>query len=252
MGSIVSINSYRKGVGKSHAAANISVLLTEQGKRVALVDADLDSPGAYYLFGLKEDEVKYTLNDYLLGKCSIKETAINLSPRLKTKLAGQLFLITGRNSYQKELSPVFHQGTPAHLLKEAFRALEMELALDCLIIDTQAGLSQTTLLLMALSKVLAVMMSLDQQDYQGTGVTVEIARKLDVPRTVLIVNNAPSMFSFDDIRTEVEQTYHCPVVAVLPYAEELLSLMGLDVFVLRYPNHPLTAELKGAALMLTS
>jgi len=34
----------------------------------------------------------------------------------------------------------------------------------------------------------------DQQDYQGTSVTVEVARKLDVPRLLMIVNKVPAMF----------------------------------------------------------
>ena len=56
-----------------------------------------------------------------------------------------------------------------------------------LMIDTHPGLNEETLLSIAISDALVIILRPDQQDYQGTSVTVEVARKLDVPRLVLIV-----------------------------------------------------------------
>ena len=95
-----------------------------------------------------------------------------------------------------------------------------------------------------------IILRLDQQDYQGTGVTVEVARKLDVPRLLLIVNKVPSVFDAADVKAQVEQTYNCEVAAVLPHADEMMTLASSGIFVLRYPNHPITAALKQVAAML--
>ena len=46
MNSIVTIHSFRRGVGKTSLAANLAVLLALQGRRVALVDRDFQTPSA--------------------------------------------------------------------------------------------------------------------------------------------------------------------------------------------------------------
>jgi septum site-determining protein MinD len=90
----------------------------------------------------------------------------------------------------------------------------------------------------------------DQQDFQGTSVTVEVARKLDVNRIVLIVNKTPPVWNFDDVQKRVESTYNCVVAAVLPHSDELMTLASEGVFVAKYPDHSITKKLKNAALLL--
>jgi septum site-determining protein MinD len=48
----------------------------------------------------------------------------------------------------------------------------------------------------------------------------------------------------------VEQTYGCRVAAVLPHAEEMMTLASAGLFVLRYPDHPITTALQQVAQML--
>ena len=71
MSQIISIHSFRGGTGKSNSTANLSAMLASLGKRVAVVDTDIQSPGVHILFGMEEEEIKYSLNDYLWGNCSI-------------------------------------------------------------------------------------------------------------------------------------------------------------------------------------
>jgi septum site-determining protein MinD len=119
-------------------------------------------------------------------------------------------------------------------------------------IDTHPGLNEETLLSIAISDALAIILRPDQQDYQGTGVTVEVARKLDVPRLLLIVNKVPSVFDAADVKSRVEQAYHCAVAAVLPHSEEMMALASASIFALRYPDHPVTAEFKRVAATLVA
>jgi MinD-like ATPase involved in chromosome partitioning or flagellar assembly len=79
-----------------------------------------------------------------------------------------------------------------------------------------------------------------------------VARKLDVPRLVLIVNKVPSVFDVADVRARVEQTYGCEVAAVLPHSDEIMTLASAGIFVLRYPDHPITAALKQVAAKLVA
>jgi MinD-like ATPase involved in chromosome partitioning or flagellar assembly len=87
----------------------------------------------------------------------------------------------------------------------------------------------------------------DSQDYQGTSVTVEVARKLDVPKMFLMVNKVPEVFNTDDVRQRVEQTYGCEVAAVIPHSDDLMTLASSGVFSMRFPEHPLADLYRGLA-----
>jgi hypothetical protein len=53
-GQIITFYSYKGGVGRSMAVANVAVLLAQRGHRVLAVDFDLDAPGLHRYF-LRED-----------------------------------------------------------------------------------------------------------------------------------------------------------------------------------------------------
>jgi septum site-determining protein MinD len=54
------------------------------------------------------------------------------------------------------------------------------------------------------------------------------------------------------VRARVEQTYGCEVAAVLPHSDEIMTLASAGIFVLRYPDHPITAALKQVAAKLVA
>jgi len=249
MARIISIHSFRGGTGKSNTAANLAALLAAEGRRVGVVDTDIQSPGIHVLFGLTGQEIAHALNDYLWGKCSIEQAALDVTPRLKANLKGQIFLIPS-SIKAGEIARVLREGYDAQLLTTGFRNLVQKLELDVLLIDTHPGLGEETLLSIVISDVLVIVMRPDQQDYQGTGVTVDVARKLDVPRLMLLVNKVPACFDPAGVQAQVEQTYGCEVAAVLPHSDEMMILASAGIFVLRYPDHQITATLKQALAKL--
>lgn len=246
MPKIISIHSFRGGTGKSNVSANVAALLAAGGRRVGVVDTDIQSPGIHVLFGLRGDEITHTLNDYLGGKCSIAETA---HPVLENQVSGRVYLIPS-SVKADEIVHVLRQGYDMRLLTKAFRELIDQLELDVLLIDTHPGLNEETLFSLAISTGLAIVMRPDQQDYEGTGVTVEVARSLDVPHMMLIVNKAPPDFDPEAIKLRAERAYNCRVAAVLPHSDEMMKLASSGIFVLQYPDHPMTAALKTVAAEL--
>lgn len=240
---IVSVHSFRGGTGKSNTSANVAVILALQGYRVGVVDTDIQSPGIHVLFGFDADNMEYSLNDYLWGKCAIANTAYDLSSLLETELQGAIYLIPS-SIKAGEIARVVREGYDVGLLNDGFHELVEQLDLDLLMIDTHPGLNEETLLSIAVSDALAIVMRPDQQDFQGTGVTIEVARKLDVPRMVLVVNKVPSIFDVDEVKERVEQTYSAQVAAVFPHSNEMMVLASEAIFVLRYPDHPITEQFK--------
>mgnify|MGYP005855785147 CR=1 FL=1 len=249
MSKIISIHSFRGGTGKSNTTANVSTLIAAEGLRVGVIDTDIQSPGIHVLFGMDEDDMTHSLNDYLWGKCDIAETAHDVTANLKANIKGQIFLIPS-SIKAGEIARVLREGYDVSLLNDGFHELIEKLDLDVLMIDTHPGLNEETLLSIAVSDALAIILRPDQQDYQGTGVTVEVARKLTVPQMVLVVNKVPTAFDFNEVRAKVEATYNCPVAAVLPHSDEMMTLASSGVFVLHYPTHQVTSELKRVAAQL--
>jgi MinD-like ATPase involved in chromosome partitioning or flagellar assembly len=249
MAQIISIHSFRGGTGKSNITANLATLLAAAGQRVGVVDTDIQSPGIHIVFGLHEADMTYALNDYLWGACDIKATAYDVTPRLGEACTGHVFLIPS-SIKPGQITRVLREGYDVGRLNDGFHELIEALPLDVLMIDTHPGLNEETLLSIAVSDALAIILRPDQQDYQGTGVTVEVAQKLDVPRLLLIVNKVPAIFDRAEVKARVEQTYGCQVATVLPHADEMMTLASAGIFVLHYPDHPITTALKQVAQML--
>jgi septum site-determining protein MinD len=249
MAKIISIHSFRGGTGKSNMAANVATLLAAGGQRIGVVDTDIQSPGIHVLFGMNQETMSRSLNDYLWGRCEIAAAAYDVTASLDEGLAGRVFLIPS-SSNPSDIARVMHDGYDVALLNDGFRNLIRDLELDALIIDTHPGLNEETLLSIAVCEALAIVMRPDQQDYEGTSVAVSVARKLSVPRMVLVVNNTPTAFDFADVKERVETTYECEVAAVLPHSEELMILSSQGIFALRYPDHAVTALYRQVATCL--
>lgn len=251
MSKIVSVHSFRGGTGKSNTTANLTALVAAQGRRVGVVDTDIASPGIHVLFGLEEDQMVHSLNDYLWGKCDIQQTAHDVTSHLGEGIPGRIFLVPS-SIHAGDIARVLREGYNVELLNDGFHNLIETLNLDVLMIDTHPGLNEETLLSIAISDVLLIVLRPDQQDYQGTGVTVEVARKLNVPQMMLVVNKVPAVFSQADVKARVEKAYAAEVAAVLPHSDEMMALASGGVFVTRYPNHPIAVALQGIAARLVA
>ncbi len=259
MSKIISVHSFRGGTGKSNTTANIATLLAAEGLKVGVIDTDIQSPGIHVLFGLEEQDMRHSLNDYLWGKCEIKDTAHDVTKNLGKGIKGQVLVIPKGQVFLipssikvGEIARVLREGYDVGLLNDGFHRLVEDLKLDVLMIDTHPGLNEETLLSIAISDALIIIMRPDQQDYQGTGVTVEVARKLDVPKLLMVVNKTPTVFDFNEVKKRVEQTYDAMVAAVLPHSDEMMTLASGGVFVLNYPDHPITQQLKQVVKLLLS
>lgn len=249
MANIISIHSFRGGTGKSNTSANIASQLALTGARVGVIDTDINSPGIHILFNVQEDSIKHSLNDYLWGRCKIQDAALRVTdnirndPKNKSKITGELYLIPSSMNVG-EIARILREGYDVTLLSDGYQQIIKELNLDYLVIDTHPGVNEETLLSIAISDHLAIIMRPDSQDYQGTLVTVEVARKLDVKNLMLIVNKAPTSFDLDALKKRVEDTYKATVAAVIPHSDDLMTLGSSGVFSLQNPDHEVTQKYK--------
>lgn len=245
MAQVVCIHSFRHGAGKSNLAANIATLWALKGRRVGIMDADFGSPSLPTLFSLGGETTPCTINDYLRGRCDVLDAVRDLTPllRLRTEIKGALFMVPA-SGRAEDIAFMLREHYDVELLRDGMRRLVKDLRLETLVVDTHAGLSEETLGLFPLLDVLAVLLRHDRWDYQGTGVVVEVAHRLEVPHIVLIANEVPPRVDPTELAAQMRETYGCQVAGVIPHSDEWLALASADLFVLRYPGHPITGRLR--------
>lgn len=256
MGKIVSVHSFRGGTGKSNITANLAVSIARERNRVGIVDTDIQSPGIHVLFDVDVEKIEHPLNDYLWGKCSIDEAAVDVSSCLIGEEGspgigvGALYLIPS-STKTGEITRILREGYDVGTLNDGFRDLIKGLKLDYLFIDTHPGLNEETLLSIAISDILVVILRPDKQDFQGTAVTVEVARKLQVPSLFLVVNKVLPDFDFDDVKQQVKMTYQVPVGGLFPLSLDMARLASSGIFLVKNPEHPISREICKIARLIT-
>ena len=71
----------------------------------------------------------------------------------------------------------------------------------------------------------------DNQDFQGTAVTVELARRLEVPEMLMVVNKVPpGMTTRTLLRAAGRDMYQAEVVGMLPLNTEMVRLASGGIF----------------------
>lgn len=246
MARINAVHSFRGGTGKSNMTANLACLLARLGRRVGVMDTDIQSPGIHVLFSLDPKDVVFALNDFLWGKCELDRAAYDVTASVDPGSPGRIYLVPS-SIRTGDIARVVHYGYDVNLLKEGCQQIIERLPLDVLFIDTHPGLNEETLMSIAIADTLIILLRPDHQDYQGTAVTVEVSRHLEVPEMYLIVNKTPEGLEPGALGERLRSAFACEVAAVLPHADEMMTLASSGIFAVRYPDHPLSRELRRIA-----
>jgi flagellar biosynthesis protein FlhG len=138
---VLAVSGGKGGVGKTNIAANLAIAMAQLGRRVMLLDADLGLANVDVLLGLQP---RYTLADVLGGQRSLAEVVL-------TGPAG-IRVVPGASGLAglARLGPAEHAG-----IINAFS--ELTEALDVLVVDTAAGITDGVLrFCAAASEVLVV------------------------------------------------------------------------------------------------
>lgn len=167
MARTVVVHSHRGGTGKSSVLANLALLIAAGGRRVGVVDTDIQSPTLDLLFRLGPGP---SLADYLLGRCEIEAAAQQAG-------APGLYVVPARTG-TAALREIMTSGYDVGLLPEGFDRLAGHFALDVLLLDTHAGLNNESVTAMASADVLMIMARADRIDLSGVEETIALAGRL--------------------------------------------------------------------------
>ncbi|KAF1722449.1 MinD/ParA family protein [Pseudoxanthomonas wuyuanensis] len=126
---VVAVTGGKGGVGKTNLSVNLAVSLAEMGKRTLLMDADLGLANVDVLLGLSP---KFTLADLVAGRCGLEDVLVEGPDGLLIVPASSGF------RHMAELQPAEHVG-----LVNVFS--ELQRALDVMVVDTAAGITDSVL-----------------------------------------------------------------------------------------------------------
>ncbi len=236
MGLVVSIHSYRGGTGKSNLTANLAASAGLMGKRVGVIDTDLPSPGTHVLFGLADRPLTRTLNDYLHGTCGIADAAYAVAPPAVRAAGGDIRLVPASLD-AGDIARVLKDGYDVGRLSDGFGELIEALRLDVLFVDTHPGMNEETLLSIAVSDAVVLLLRPDEQDFLGTAVTVEVARRLGARNLTLVLNKVLMSVDVPALARDTEAALGAPVGAVLPQTDDLLRLGSRGLIRMTQPDH---------------
>jgi septum site-determining protein MinD len=241
MGKIISVHSFRGGTGKSNITANIGYSLAAKGKRVCIIDTDVQSPGIHVPLQLLNHKGA-TLNDFLFNNVDIKEVAVDISSNLDLPDHSLFFIPSSINT--QAITKILKEGYNVSILGYAFSEIQKKYDLDYLLIDTHPGLNEETLLSIAMSDILYIVMRPDEQDFQGTSVTVDIANKLNVKNISIIVNMVAPSFNTKQVKKEVFNAFGCNIAEVLPHTYKLTELASSGLYCKQFPNDEWSRKIK--------
>jgi TPR repeat protein/MinD-like ATPase involved in chromosome partitioning or flagellar assembly len=217
-GRIISFYSFKGGVGRSMALANIAALLCRSGKSVLVVDWDLEAPGLHKFFqqssrNLKQEiSRKYGILDILynithLERVSWRDCLIQI-PIGDRSLD---FLSAGRqdSSYSEKLHALnWHLLYDEYDIGEVFENMRQDWgkAYDFAILDSRTGVTDIGDVCTALlPDILVTVFVANDQNIEGTKLIVERARtvhgKLPRDRSKLII---VPLLGRDESHTEYE------------------------------------------------
>ncbi len=126
---VIAVTGGKGGIGKTNISVNMALALSEAGRRVVLLDADLGLANVDILLGIKAHR---TIADVIEGSCDLRDIVV--------RTPGGLQVIPASSGVQSlvNLGPQQHAG-----MISAFSTLADQL--DVLVIDTAAGISSSVM-----------------------------------------------------------------------------------------------------------
>jgi MinD-like ATPase involved in chromosome partitioning or flagellar assembly len=203
--SLVTFYSFKGGVGRTQALANVAVALARRGQRVIVVDMDLESPGLHRFFGPEVGrawtEEELTGSDRR-GVLEYFEDAIKLpddEPSLTFLSCVHTQIETGRGSirlllpgrldqtYPERVARLsfdaLYQSFDGHDFVEAFRRQLVEADADFVLVDSRTGMTDVAgVCTFQLPNIIVAMFALHRQGIEGVR---QVAKAIERARTTL-------------------------------------------------------------------
>jgi len=229
---IVTFYSYKGGVGRTSALVNVADRLATRGKRVFVIDFDLEAPGidAYGVFD--GDKPRSGIVEYIGHFMNTGEVPKLENFVVRPSRPGLFFMPAGKkdSEYQTSLSQlnwkVLYRSKKGYLLVENLKAaIKNIFKPDYVLLDSRTGLTDVSgICTLQLPDLDVLIFSLNRQNVEGIARIYRSIKGNKLRRsisTLLVASPVPEMPESIGLRRErfecARKTIGAPVDAILPY-----------------------------------
>lgn len=193
---IISFYSYKGGVGRTIALIQTAYNLVKEGKRVLLLDLDIEAPSLHKLFATSVNDVvtgvSYGIVEYLYRSVVQKEKEVMLEeifcPVMLDEVPGAMYLIPAlkemNERYIYEIGRLqTEQVKDREIFATILKQIRDELNIDFILIDTRAGFNPWgALSLLALSTQVIFIAYPNMENIEGLNYAIKMMDKLGEDR----------------------------------------------------------------------
>lgn len=232
----VAVTGGKGGVGKSNFAVNMALALGTYDKRVALLDADFGLANADILCGISP---KYHLGHVVAGWKRLEEVTVPISESVQLIPSG---------SGIEELANV---SIAAHT-KILSQLKQMETAVDFMIIDTAAGVSENVIDVLVAADEVIIVATPDPTSIVDAYATIKIILRHAADKPIFVVVN--QVIGIGDAEKVFEQVsyvskrfldYEIRFLGMIPYDGQLTEAVREQVPVIEYaPESPASRAIR--------
>ncbi|WP_396290138.1 MinD/ParA family protein [Curtobacterium sp. KT1] len=186
----LAFHSYKGGVGRTLHAVAAARAASGDGKRVLLVDGDLEAPGISWMYEQEGRETAFAYEDFLAlvhaSRVPNHEDAVAIAAeQITNQSIADVYFLPARRDLTRvdpariEPNNLFTPRTSPFVLTDTLADLAVQLGVDVVIVDLRAGASElaASLLLDARLKHIFVT-TVSEQSVRGAIQIIEAVRKL--------------------------------------------------------------------------
>ncbi|MFN0037211.1 MAG: KGGVGR-motif variant AAA ATPase [Saprospiraceae bacterium] len=209
MSQVITFYSYKGGVGRSLALVNVATLLSKWGKKVLIIDWDLEAPGLENFFAPYLQEIDWSKQkgvlDFLWAKqkkesAPWQEWVLSFSTKISTTPLNLLVSGKSNGDYSDQLrafnvSEFYKKYDGAHVIED-FRK-ELLATYDYILIDSRTGVTDFGgICTIQMPDILVILLTATEQGLNGTAKIAEKAQAahaaLPFDREKLLIMPVPS------------------------------------------------------------
>lgn len=237
---VISVTGGKGGVGKTNVTLNFAMALSQLGKRVVVLDADLGLANCDVMLGLR---VEKNLSHVLAGEVELDDIIIEGPHGIK------IIPATSGSQNMTELTPAEHAG-----LIRAFS--ELKTPIDVLLVDTAAGISDMVLSFSRASQDVIVVVCDEPSSITDAYALMKILnRDHGVEKFKIVANMVRSLKEGQELFSKLTRVtdrfldVNLELVATIPYDENVRKAARKQkAFIDAFPRTSASMAIKTLAL----
>ncbi|MDD5502328.1 MAG: MinD/ParA family protein [Candidatus Thermoplasmatota archaeon] len=225
----IAVHSYKGGTGKTNVCINLAAHAAISGKKVCILELDLDAPNLHNLF--KNDKGKW-INDYLEGRVNLDDVLVDASRAAgKKKIEMKIALANPSiDAVRRNMSADRNQQLLA--LKRLMAARQSLEKFDYVFIDTSPGVNYSSINAVLSADRIVLISRPDTFDIDGTKRMLSEFYGGLQKKAGLVINRAVG-----EDGGAAAKSIDMPLLSIIPCYCELAHNRSNGIFIADNPKH---------------